>query len=177
MSISHYSPAPYDRIVTAVTSLLWTGLIALDLFFFYIFLFSQTGYLPLGIAIVSATVALSTIILAVPFLFSPRCYKLTSTELIIQRPTRSIAIPYTEIDEISPLKLPEKGFRLAGSGGLYGYLGFFYFSDLGKVWMYVTNRNMMLLIKCTDNKRYAISPNNPDFLQDAEKRIHNHSRT
>jgi hypothetical protein len=54
--------------------------------------------------------------------------------------------------------------RLGGSGGLYGYFGLFHIAGIGKVWMYVTNKDRIILIK-TKEKQNAISPNNiDDFL-------------
>jgi hypothetical protein len=171
MTSSYYPAAPYDRLVTAITLYLWIGLIALTAFFYYLFLFSSLDSLILGITIVSIITALTAGILAIPFLFSPRGYRLTSTELIIQRPVRNIAIPYNQIIEINQLNWIWKGIRLAGSGGLYGYLGLFYLSGVGKVWIYVTNKNKMILVKCINDKQYAISPNSIDFLTEVQDKL------
>ena len=96
---------------------------------------------------------------------------LTSTEVIIQRPIRNISIPYNQIIDINQLNWTWKGLRLGGSGGLYGYLGLFYLSNLGKVWMYVTNKNKMLLIKCVNSRNYIISPDEADFLPTVKAKL------
>jgi hypothetical protein len=173
MSLFYYHPASYDHIVEAVTLSLWVGFIALNAFFYYLFIFSLTEFFTLRITIVILTTALTAVILVIPYLFSPRCYELTSAALVIQRKVRSIKIPYNQISEVKEVNWMWKGIRIGGSGGLYGYLGLFYFSHVGKVWMFVTNRNKMLLIMCVDNKQYAISPNNLDFLTEAKKLIGN----
>lgn len=171
MSQSYYPAASYDRLVTAITLSLWIGLIALTAFFYYLFLFHPLDSLILGITIVSAITALTASMLGIPFLFSPKGYRLTSTELIIQRPVRSIVIPYNQVIEINQLNWIWKGIRLGGSGGLYGYLGLFYLSGIGKVWMHVTNKNKMLLVKCINGKQYVISPSSIDFLTEVKNKL------
>jgi hypothetical protein len=70
--------------------------------------------------------------------------------------------------EISVSKTPKiwkstwLGGRLWASGGLYGYFGIFIFKGIGKVWMYVTNRNNLVLVEDAKHKKYLISPDNAD---------------
>jgi hypothetical protein len=173
MSLSCYRPASYDHIVKAVTLCLWIGLIALNAFLHYFFMFSPAKSSILGITIVTFITAFTSVILVIPYLFSPSCCGLTATDLVIQRIIRSIEIPYNQIIEVKEVNWRWKGIRVGGSGGLYGYLGLFYFFHIGKVWMYVTNNNKMLLIRCFDNKQYAISPNGMDFLIEAKRLISN----
>jgi len=171
MSSSYYPVASYDRLASIITMSISIGLITLTLFSYYLILFSPPSSPALGITAVTFITVITTITLSVPYLFSPIGYNLTSTELIIQRPIKSILIPYNRITEIEKLKWLWKGVRLGGSGGLYGYLGLFYFFGAGKVWMYVTNKNKMLLVKCINDKQYAISPNSLDFLAEAKIKI------
>jgi hypothetical protein len=171
MSSADYHPAPYDRLAAAVTLCVFVGMIALTVFFYYLFLFSLPASSPLSIVVVGFITALTLVMLIVPFLFSPRGYKLTSTELIIQRPIRNIIIPYNQITDVNQRNWSWKGVRIAGSGGLYGYLGLFYFSDVGKVWMYVTNKNKMITVKCKNSKQYIISPNSQNFVGEIQNKM------
>jgi hypothetical protein len=165
MTSSYYRTSPYDYIIITVTLSLWIGLITLTGFFYYLFVFSPLDSIILGFTIASSVTVLTISILAIQFLFSPRGYKLTSTEVTIQRPIRSISIPYNQIIGVNQLNWTWRGLRLGGSGGLYGYFGLFYLSNLGKVWMYVTNKNKMLLIKCINGRNYLISPIEQIFSQ------------
>lgn len=171
MSSSYYRTALYDYIIITVTLSLWIGLIALTGFFNYLFVFSPFDSIILGFTIASSVTVLTIIVLVIPFLFSPRGYMLTSTEVIIRRPIRSISIAYNQIIDVNQLNWTWKGLRLGGSGGLYGYLGLFYLSNLGKVWMYVTNKNKMLLIKCINGSNYIISPDRADFLTTVKSKL------
>ena len=105
--------------------------------------------------------ALLTIgILVVPYLFSPIAFELSKSGVIVKRPLRSFLIPYSEIVDVSITDLSWKGIRLWASGGLYGFFGLFYVSNLGRVWAYVTRRKNIILIK-TKSLKYAISPEDP----------------
>jgi hypothetical protein len=151
--------ANYDGIVKNVTLALWILLIAESGFFVYLF------FVVIPISFLSVTVAvfipiISLIVILVPYLFKPKGFLFNSQELKIKRIIKDISIPYSQISKIERGKWTWKVVRLGGSGGLYGYLGLFHFFDIGHVWMYVTNRNKMVLIELLTGKKYAISPKN-----------------
>ena len=103
-------------------------------------------------------------ILALPFLWAPRGYAIRGDGILVKR-----AIGDAKIIVAEP---PQRwswtwwGIRLFGSGGLYGYYGYFAFRGLGKVLMYATNRHKLVLIRDDRGRRYLISPDNPqEFIK------------
>ena len=159
--MTSYSPAPYDRLVKTVTVSLWIGLPVIDGIILFT-MFSSTQVSPeirlmTGILLISVTV----MILGVTYLFSATNYILASNGLTIQRPIRQSIIRYEEIRDVRKMNWTWRMVRLGGSGGLYGYFGLFQISRIGKVLMYVTNKDRVIYIQ-TKEKQYAISPDNPD---------------
>ena len=166
-----YTTAKYDGIVRNVTFALWILLIVESGFFVYLFyVVIPVSFLSMVIAVLIPTFSL--IVLLVPYLFKPNGFVLNSQELKIKRIMNDISVPYKLISKIERGKWTWKVVRLGGSGGLYGYLGLFHFFDIGNVWMYVTNRNKLVLIELISGKKYAISPENiEDFVFQIKKLI------
>ncbi len=106
--------------------------------------------------------------LLLTWLFHPMKYVVDGSNLVIKRPLGSIKIPLREIREVSKIDRGGilAGFRLFGSGGLFGYFGAFRFRDHGTVSMWATDKNKLVFIR-TDFKKYVISPDNViEFLED-----------
>ncbi|MEM2213699.1 MAG: PH domain-containing protein [Candidatus Nezhaarchaeales archaeon] len=160
MSMLHEFRAPYDRMIKATTSIV---IALMSILFTYITYLVVTEVSNLGILIVSLLALLYFLIVFVPYLFSPRGFALTTKGVLIKRPLRSILISYSEIIDFKRISETSvmKGVRIWGSGGLYGFIGLFRISGLGKVWMYVTDRSKMILIETKRNMKYVISPSDP----------------
>jgi len=100
----------------------------------------------------------STAFMALGYAFSPRCYELTKSELVVKRALRCVRIPYHKVVEVKPLSsLSLKHIRLFGMGGLFGFYGLYYVSGLGKLWLYITKWKNLVLVKAVD-KSYVLSP-------------------
>ncbi|MEM4647567.1 MAG: PH domain-containing protein [Candidatus Nezhaarchaeales archaeon] len=160
MSTLHEFSAPYDRMIKVVTSIV---IALMSILFAYITYLVVTEVSNLGILIVSLLTLLYFLIVFVPYLFSPSSFALTTKGVLIKRPLRSILIPYSEVIDFKRISDASimKGVRIWGSGGLYGFIGLFRISGLGKVWMYVTDRSKMVLIETKRNVKYVISPSDP----------------
>jgi len=155
--------APYDRLARAVTGTIIIGLLVLFVWLSY-FMLSEGS--PIGFTVFLSLIALYFLIIVLPYLFSPRSFILTTNGVLIKRHLRSILIPYSEISSVRRISWTWRVFRLGASGGLYGFFGLFYIGDLGKVWMYVTDRDKMILIEMKQGTKYIISPSNPqEFLE------------
>lgn len=117
---------------------------------------------------------ISLIVLTIPYLFVPKGFRFSSQSVGIERIRNTITIDYNQILNIQKLKWTWKALRLGGSGGLYGYLGYYHLFGVGKVWMYVSNRHKMVLLETKNGIKYAFSPKNPDdFIFQLQKRIKN----
>ena len=159
------SRAEYDALTKSITAASWIGLVALDLLVAYAAA-TQIEQPTLSAALVSATTALILGILLGAYAFSPRGFDLTPSGIVVRRLARSFEIPYEEIAEVERVEWTWKGIRLCASGGLYGFFGLFQLRGIGRVWMYVTNRHKVVLIRTRRGVQYAISPEDPDaFLR------------
>ncbi|MHC1628747.1 MAG: PH domain-containing protein [Candidatus Nezhaarchaeales archaeon] len=158
--------APYDRLVKAITSALIVGLLALIVGFSYLALSERevVDFIALAIVIV---IVIPTLI--VPYLYSPRAFGITAKGVLVKRPLKSFLIPYEDIASVKRVSWTWKGIRLFASGGLYGYFGLFQISGLGRAWMYVTNRDKMLLIETKRGVKYIISPSDPELFMEKLK--------
>ncbi|MES1249700.1 MAG: PH domain-containing protein, partial [Chitinophaga rupis] len=106
------------------------------------------------------------------WLLHPTYYYLTDTFLGIKRPLNSLKIPYTEILTMRTIEISELGltFRLFASGGLFGYLGLYNSSVLGRFFMWCTNKQTLVIIQCK-TKIIVISPDDPvKFAQEYTSR-------
>ena len=175
MTSVFYPAAPYDRLVIAVTLMVWVLLGGLTLLFVYLVRFYPPSSYLVGVVAMVFMVVMSVVVLLGTYLFSPRGYRLTARELVIVRPFRSIVIPYDDIAEANRQEWIWKGVRLWGGGGLYGYIGLFHISGLGRIWMYVTNKNKLVLIKTKNSKQYAISPDKLDLLDKLKNNLRQRS--
>lgn len=92
---------------------------------------------------------------------------------------RTKQIPYENIDRIvrvdeQPLFSPISTIRLFGSGGVFGYIGWFRSKGIGTFISYATDEKNVFLIYRKKGKPVAISVNDPDeflpyYLKGGEK--------
>ena len=92
---------------------------------------------------------------------------------------RTKHIPYENIDRIvrvdeQPLFSPISTIRLFGSGGVFGYIGWFRSKGIGTFLSYATDEKNVFLIYRKKGKPVAISVNDPDefmpyYLKGGEK--------
>ncbi len=162
------SGAPYEGLVKAVTAAAWVGLTSMDAWIAYLALNHIIPSQP-SLYIVAITVTTTLSVLLGTFLFSPRGFELTWKGLVIKRPLKSFVIPYNEIVAVERVRIPRSGIRLFASGGIHGFFGLFRLKGIGRVWMYVTDRNKGILIKTKRGVQYIISPENPDAFLDVLK--------
>ena len=153
----------YDGVVQKMTLVIWILLIGESTFFVY--LFSIENPMPsLSIVLTVFMPNISIIVLTIPYVYTPKGFRLTSQSFQIERLRNTITIPYDQISTIQKGKWSWKAARLEGSGRLYGYLGLYHLFGIGRVWMYVTNRHKMLLLETKKGNKYAISPKNLEEL-------------
>lgn len=161
--------ASYDGVVRNVTIAIWILLVTESVFFLYLFLV-VIPLSSLSIILAIFILCISFIVLLIPYLFKPKGFGLTSKGVTIERLLNTITIPYDQISKIQRGTWTWKAVRLGGSGGLYGYLGLYHLFGIGRVWMYITNRHKTVLIETKQEKKYGLSPANPeDFISQLQK--------
>lgn len=111
-----YSAASYDGVVKNVTIAIWILLIAESLLFVYLFSI-ENPMTSLNIVLTVFIPTISIIILTIPYLYTPKGFRLTSQSFQIERLHNTITIPYDQISSIQKGKWSWKAARLGGSGG------------------------------------------------------------
>lgn len=149
--------APYDRLTVTITVLGTGVLIGAGLLVLL---------LPLPTPSFSRAVGVSVLgILFLTYLYSPRGYSLGPDGLRIHRPIGPHVVPRAAIRSArraAPRELC--GLRTFGSGGLFGFFGWFYARKFGHYRAYVTSRQNLVLVEA--ERVYLLSPERPDeFLR------------
>ncbi len=104
--------------------------------------------------------------------YCPLSIEARADALVIHRPLRNKVIPWKGISSAERCLPSAAGIRVCGSGGYFGYWG--YFSDIiiGSYFGYYGNRNQCILVKLKNGRQYVISCQDPDGMADAiETRI------
>jgi len=147
--------APWDNLVKGVT---------ICVFAVMIFVMIVFGIVADSPSILVGMLALYSVVLVSPYLWAPRAYTVTDNKIIVKRLIGDFQI--TAAQKPERWKWTWWGIRLFGSGGLYGYYGYFSFKGLGRVCMHATNRNNLVLVKDEKGRRFLLSPSEPDkFIQ------------
>lgn len=100
------------------------------------------------------------------FLYRTLSINIDTDNIIINRKLKPVTISLSGIKSIREISDSEmkNTIRTFGNGGLWGYTGWFYNRNLGKMLWYCTQRKNYILIEKTDNKKIVISPDKPDEL-------------
>lgn len=96
----------------------------------------------------------------------PTRYRVDEKACVLEAPFKKLVIPLDEITAVRSLcRYDQQGlFRLFGSGGLFGYWGYFYSHTLGRIKIYARRNNHWILIVTRYRGRYVIAPDDPDFF-------------
>ncbi|MDD2798631.1 MAG: PH domain-containing protein [Bacteroidales bacterium] len=138
----------WSKLVTSIT----IGVLVLIGFVFYKF----------GTSDNSIFFYISFFVLIGSFAFTPLYVEVTEDSLIIKRVLGALIIPRKDIRAIHPYpKRP--ALRKFGSGGFFGYLGWFSNSEVGNYFSYSTDENNQIMI-ITPKRKYVISCENREEL-------------
>ena len=129
-----------------------------------IFVMIVFGFIADNLSILVGMLTLYSAVLGSLYLWAPRAYRVTDNKIIVKRLIGDFQI--TAAQKPKRWRWTWWGIRLFGSGGLYGYYGYFSFRGLGRVCMHATNRNNLVLVKDEKGGRFLLSPSEPDkFIQ------------
>lgn len=96
------------------------------------------------------------------YLLSPRYIEISNDMLIMHKVIGTLSIPIKDIKEIRPYH--KSGIRLFGSGGMYGYLGLFSNTEIGKHYEWVGDFEDGFLIVMYTGKKYLLSCEQSDIV-------------
>ena len=111
-------------------------------------------------------------ILSVTILFAPLGFTVGKIGIIINRMGPRIWIRHEDIADFQRIDAHAIGFRirLFGSGGFFGFFGWFYGRRLGRFRGYITNHKDLVLITLRDGGKLVLSPHPAEaFLEYLEK--------
>lgn len=108
----------------------------------------------------------------IPFLFSPRRYRVTNDGIIIHTPVTSQIIPKETIKSIKMIGSVTPGTGLNWMGGLFGYAGEFALKSGSVAKVYATSWTNMVQIDTYKGDPYLLSPADPkSFITSVEELI------
>jgi hypothetical protein len=143
-----------------------TALLAI-LALFFVYLYLQAPMLG-GLVGLVVIVAVEIIIISIAVSMYTTRYTLTQSELILRASIFIVGTKRISLDTIESAErtLIPFGIRLFGASG---YGGYYYFPNIGRAFMVITNFRDGVLIR-TKQGIYLITPRNPDeFIESIEK--------
>ena len=142
--------APWDGLVKGITA----SIIALLFLVAAIILVESDNGL-----LASSLAAFFACVLILPFLWAPGGYVVEGRQVIVKRWIGETRI--TAAGEPRRWNWTWRGIRLWGSGGLYGFFGYFTFKGIGRVRMHITNRHNLVLVIDDKARKHLVSPDQP----------------
>lgn len=134
----------------------WSIIMSILTMAFLIFLccyqFEKTGlefycWLLLGIIVVWSSFTL---------FYSPMYIVLTKDSINMERPIRTLTIPLDEIAEVKICEPTMAEHRICGSGGYFGYWGWFREASIGKYFAYYGKASQTFLIRLKSGRQYML---------------------
>ncbi|MCH5319874.1 MAG: hypothetical protein J1E38_09240 [Paramuribaculum sp.] len=104
-------------------------------------------------------------------IYMPVSVKANDEALKVRRPLKSKVIPISEIEMIERITPTMNERRLLGSGGWFGYWGWFSERDLGKYFAYYGKSSECFFIRLKNGRQYMLGCNNPDMMVEHLKEI------
>lgn len=89
-------------------------------------------------------------------LYMPMSISVNDKELSINRPFKIKSIPLKEIKSVKPCPPTMSALRICGSGGWFGYWGWFSEPSIGKYFAYYGKATDCFLITLKDGKKYLL---------------------
>ncbi|NUY80591.1 hypothetical protein HUK80_06770 [Flavobacterium sp. MAH-1] len=116
-----------------------------------------------GIRVRIWVTCMMTAILTLGFSFAPTRFALGDEGITIRRFWTDVFIPFDKIKSARKVeKIPSKGLiRTMGSGGFFGYYGYFSNTEFGAMKWYVTHRSNVIMIE-VGSEKVLISPDEED---------------
>ncbi len=144
----HVSWSRYVTIITIVICLVFAGIAFwADSLHTPVILFTC-----IGICIISA------------FYYSPVAVTVDRRNVAIRRLLTPKHIPVSEIKNVCLFQTTMGDVRICGSGGFFGYYGWFRSREIGKYFAYVGKWKDTFLIELNSGRKYIISCNQPEVI-------------
>lgn len=150
----------YCCIITALTTAMICGIFA------YILKQPESN-----VAACILSVAVIFMFLATLF-YMPLSITLDDISLNINRPLKIKSIPLTEIEDVRLCPPTMGAKRICGSGGVFGWYGWFSEQDLGRYFAYYGKASDCLIVTLKDGKKYMLGCKDaPEMAQAIKAKI------
>jgi hypothetical protein len=140
---------------------------------FLIGIFIYSGYLNYSeprkeFAFMTAFGLFMILLPVITYFYMPRFYVVTDEALLIKRRAGNFRIPISSINKIELASKEDMRLtmRTFGNGGMFGFTGYFRNSKFGKMRWFVTQRTNYIVITTNDQKKYVVSPDEPEMMAD-----------
>ena len=124
-------------------------------------------------AIVASAILLPLVIIS--YMYSVKLYILTDDSIIIKRPLKMLdkKILLSDVDKVtfSGKNDALRAIRKMAIGGVFGYCGLYWSTELGNFTMYATNRNNRVIIKIKNGKIIVVTPDDATMAGEINKRL------
>lgn len=106
-------------------------------------------------------------------IYAPTAYRITSNAVYLDRIMGPVKIKRSEIASVEEVdtKYLSHSLRTWGSGGMFGYYGYFWSKKNGTFFAMSKSRKNLVLIKTKNGKKFIISPMEPDEFIDSLKKV------
>lgn len=157
--------APWERTLRITTAAVVLVFTAMSVFLVRLATATETTGASAMAALVIAAIAAT---LGLSWALGPKGYSILGGRLRVERPLWPVEVRLFDIRAASPLSEDafRGSFRVAGSGGLFGYYGRFWNRRLGAFRVYATRRSGLVLVD-TARDRFVLSPEPVDRFLDA----------
>lgn len=128
------------------------------LFLLWLLYYSQS----VGLTITVGVIIISWLFLV--GLYMPLSVSVENDGIVVKRAFKKKRIPYNQIKDIKlcPPTMAER--RLLGSGGFFGYWGWFRENDLGKYFAYYGKASDCFLVRLKDGSQYMLGCESPSEI-------------
>ena len=105
--------------------------------------------------------------------YCPRSVEITPSRLVIRRLLTKKYIPVGEIVVVAPYQRTMNFVRVCGSGGVFGFWGWFRNQELGRFFVYATSLKQLVVITLASGRKYVIScENSQEMAAQIQLRMH-----
>jgi len=160
--------APRDRRVQVTSRIVLGGLAAIAAGVVFLGLALSRGEPELLWPFLFCPVIIAVVVGAT-YLLAPRGFVILDRELVVERRLRPLRIELSAIRVVGllPVERIAGAVRLGGSGGLFGYFGWYFSRRLGAFRIFATTRWSGLVLVETETEALVLSPGNPDAFTEA----------
>lgn len=126
-----------------------------------VYTYRQDSIIPFWIVAVA-----SVSIIVGALIYAPLSVEVTDSQIKIHRPLRAKTIELSQIESMHLSLCPPTmaAIRICGSGGWFGYWGWFREQDLGKYFAYYGKASDCFLITLRGGRKYIIGCSNPQSV-------------